>query len=280
MVGRPLRSMGTRPILVAEIQNHFEDIRDSCLIRWSQEIGGGAGGAAALAARMRDEYARCEAAVCAACAAGDGSGAASRLRPHRQVIRAIQSSGLPYVYVLSGGQSEAAAAAALVACGLDGGRQPAAVALLAPQPLAAAVMQVAAAHATPSPGPDLDEQAAAISSSGGGTASAGSTSSSSTATAASYDAPHTTTSDASVEPTLHVVVDRPSRLDGVAAALAATHGAPRLRVHTAEWHAVGAAARARLAMRAGASLLADWQLAELLGVSNVDAVMDCVAWRS
>ncbi len=37
MVGRAVRRSGSRPLLVAEIAEHWQQVMDSCLLRWSLE---------------------------------------------------------------------------------------------------------------------------------------------------------------------------------------------------------------------------------------------------
>lgn len=39
MVGRAVRRSGSRPLLVAEIAEHWQQVMDSCLLRWSLEQG-------------------------------------------------------------------------------------------------------------------------------------------------------------------------------------------------------------------------------------------------
>ncbi len=39
VVGRRIRQTGSRPLLTSEVLEHWEDVRATCLLRWSREAG-------------------------------------------------------------------------------------------------------------------------------------------------------------------------------------------------------------------------------------------------
>lgn len=79
---------------------------------------------------------------------------------------------------------------------------------------------------------------------------------------------------------IHVIVDTPNKSDMVMKAV--TERAPaasRVQAHVGDWCWSNPTVKAKLEAQAGVQLLSDHQLAQLIGVTHVDEVMDCISWQ-
>jgi hypothetical protein len=100
VVGRAVRQTGSRPLLLAEVLEHWDMLLDTCITRWSLEQGCGR---AELSAQVRGAYLDAERAYCSGGGGGSGGGVAGAAAGSGcgTAVAALQAFSGGAVYVAS-----------------------------------------------------------------------------------------------------------------------------------------------------------------------------------
>jgi hypothetical protein len=308
VLGRPVRRGGSRPLLIAEVQEHWaSDVRAACLVRWSREGGGpdsnSTTAAEALLLELRGRYLAALAAYpnldetapsspdeqqrgsreaesdsSATRQAGEGQWAA--LRPRDRVVDAINSSRVAVRVVSSYPPHITAAALQRAGVQAAAGSGSGSSGVMVVQAKSLEIAAVAAAEAAAAvEGAVLHvvvdrlgraERLRELLRQRWAAATA------SVAAAAAAAAATTNNNNLTSSSRVHKTGGSGSGSSGSGSGSGSSGlQRPPPEVYVADWCCITASQRAA----AGTALLSDHRMAELLGCADLPLVMDGVAWR-